>query len=320
MGTRISRSAVKSWKHERYRDVPPRFKSEIPSFQGLTSGCARVCQVASGRDVARGFAETQWYAGEVHRCARDSVLSSAVCCNGPRPQARRAIRFVVICFLIGLTINVLVAWGFAAWGKTTRQTGVVTFPLPTSVGGLQQVASLTWSIDVTQVPAHPSMRIEYQGIGVRVREDLGVRPLNTPFASDFECRASPTTTLLHARFGWPLPAMQWHDLKESDRPRGSHSEGSWLDLSGAGPVPSAGAEIPRRLPLEPLWWGLVGNTVILLSVAVVPAWLAAAARPLRRRRRGLCPACAYDLLGDHSAGCPECGWNQPVNVSTPVCR
>ena len=33
---------------------------------------------------------------------------------------------------------------------------------------------------------------------------------------------------------------------------------------------------------------------------------------LRRRRRGRCPACGYDLRGDLSAGCTECGWNRDI--------
>jgi len=32
-------------------------------------------------------------------------------------------------------------------------------------------------------------------------------------------------------------------------------------------------------------------------------------REQKRRARGLCPACAYDLRGEFNSGCPECGWN-----------
>lgn len=36
-------------------------------------------------------------------------------------------------------------------------------------------------------------------------------------------------------------------------------------------------------------------------------------RALFRARKGLCPNCTYNLLHNHDAGCPECGWN----VSAP---
>ncbi|MEE8156022.1 MAG: hypothetical protein V3T53_13805 [Phycisphaerales bacterium] len=33
-------------------------------------------------------------------------------------------------------------------------------------------------------------------------------------------------------------------------------------------------------------------------------------RSIDRMNQGLCPTCAYDLRGDHSTGCPECGWKR----------
>lgn len=68
------------------------------------------------------------------------------------------------------------------------------------------------------------------------------------------------------------------------------------------------------LPLGIIWPGFLINTLTYAA-----AWflvLLAARRATRailtRRRlhRGLCPACRYNLLGDFSTGCPECGWNR----------
>ncbi len=63
----------------------------------------------------------------------------------------------------------------------------------------------------------------------------------------------------------------------------------------------------RPLPVGPLWSGFAINTlfyaVILWSLILGPFAL----RRLIRQRRGLCPACGYDLRhGEHEA-CPECG-------------
>ncbi|HXE55277.1 MAG TPA: hypothetical protein VN541_19795 [Tepidisphaeraceae bacterium] len=57
-----------------------------------------------------------------------------------------------------------------------------------------------------------------------------------------------------------------------------------------------------------------------LSITVVPfypmviasalpplAWVTMGVRRRRRRRLGLCPACGYDLTGNVSGVCPECG-------------
>ena len=40
------------------------------------------------------------------------------------------------------------------------------------------------------------------------------------------------------------------------------------------------------------------------TYVIVRSWRAS---PKRRRRRGLCLKCAYDLTGNESGVCPECG-------------
>lgn len=46
--------------------------------------------------------------------------------------------------------------------------------------------------------------------------------------------------------------------------------------------------------------------VVPIALAILPAaW--AMSRPEQRRRRGLCVTCAYDLTGNTSGTCPECG-------------
>jgi hypothetical protein len=52
---------------------------------------------------------------------------------------------------------------------------------------------------------------------------------------------------------------------------------------------------------------IVAPLLLALLTAVPPAlWLARAARGKRRARRGLCPACGYDLRATPGL-CPECG-------------
>lgn len=37
----------------------------------------------------------------------------------------------------------------------------------------------------------------------------------------------------------------------------------------------------------------------------------------RRERQGRCPKCGYDLKGNLTAGCPECGWNRAKPEANP---
>ncbi len=63
----------------------------------------------------------------------------------------------------------------------------------------------------------------------------------------------------------------------------------------------------RVLPLRPIRPGFAVNTLFYAALLwlVIPGPFAL--RRLIRRRRGLCPACGYDLRhGEHEA-CPECG-------------
>jgi len=62
-----------------------------------------------------------------------------------------------------------------------------------------------------------------------------------------------------------------------------------------------------------LWIGSAGAILILVNTLITSPGLciaiAVGSRP-RRDRIGLCPNCSYDLRGDLTSGCPECGWNR----------
>ncbi len=80
--------------------------------------------------------------------------------------------------------------------------------------------------------------------------------------------------------------------------------GGFIEL---GLTPWGNRSIPRVLPLLPLWPGFPINTLFYASLLwlLIPGPFVL--RRLIRRRRGLCPACGYDLRhGEHEA-CPECG-------------
>ena len=66
----------------------------------------------------------------------------------------------------------------------------------------------------------------------------------------------------------------------------------------------------RVLPLRPLWSGFAINTVFYAALLWM-LWLSPfVVRRAIHRKRGHCLKCGYDLRGDFSAGCPECGWRR----------
>ena len=64
---------------------------------------------------------------------------------------------------------------------------------------------------------------------------------------------------------------------------------------------------PRALPLRPVWPGFAINTLFYAAILwlIIPGPFVL--RRLIRRRRGLCPACGYDLRHAEHEACPECG-------------
>ncbi len=67
--------------------------------------------------------------------------------------------------------------------------------------------------------------------------------------------------------------------------------------------PAGGASVSLTvLRLSP-WW-----PALLSSLPHLVAFIRGPVRRWRRRRRGRCQKCGYDLTGNLSGGCPECGF------------
>jgi hypothetical protein len=65
------------------------------------------------------------------------------------------------------------------------------------------------------------------------------------------------------------------------------------------------ADVPRRLPVKPVWHGLILNLAFYVALLLVAHAAALRFRGAVRRRRGLCPHCAYERAA--LPICPECG-------------
>lgn len=108
-------------------------------------------------------------------------------------------------------------------------------------------------------------------------------------------------------WGWPLPAL-W-DFFDSQPKPAAISGGIQLPVELGWTV--IGAHAPRSLPYLPRWTGLIVDTlffaILWLPFLIPPR----SVRAWWRMRKGRCPRCGYDLLGDLAGGCSECGWRRP---------
>lgn len=135
------------------------------------------------------------------------------------------------------------------------------------------------------------------------------------------CRALGTPTDIDANYmgstyyddasGWPFVCFATHIEDSYVRTSGNppltvQSTVTWgipIERSSFGSVRTA-------IPLKPLVLGFLGDVLVF----ALGAWgLVSGCRALRhygRRSQGLCPLCEYDLQGEFTNGCPECGWGR----------
>ncbi len=64
------------------------------------------------------------------------------------------------------------------------------------------------------------------------------------------------------------------------------------------------------LPLRPNLLGFLLNSAAVWTVGFISSCMLGVLLRARRRTRGICEVCGYDLRGLSHIGCPECGWNR----------
>jgi hypothetical protein len=117
-------------------------------------------------------------------------------------------------------------------------------------------------------------------------------------------------------FGWPLPCT-WYQvlateplLRDAYLPVTGIRAPAWFRrLSPLG--------FQAALPVRPIWPRLLMNTALFASALAILWHAPLGLRSIRRRRRGLCPRCAYDLRAAPTPTCPECGNYTPSLSPVP---
>jgi len=182
---------------------------------------------------------------------------------------------------LGVALALLVAGTCALWSPVRTQTGILRGQVDESLAC--RLANVSRADRIT------TMRMG--GFGwQRSRLIVG--------KAGYE---SPPSGVQQMLAGWPLYCLEGWEV----------SDGARRSRTGLAPLPDW-ASVNRgglsAIPLRPIWWSLIANSILLmLPLQSVLAYRAA--RRVWRDRRALCDSCGYNLRGQSSpqGRCPECG-------------
>ena len=211
---------------------------------------------------------------------------------------------VMLAIVLGAFTCVLVAWGCAMWSPAKGP--------PCLKPGSDALRAVGFVVhgryEIREIMERGCVLTRNGGPGPNVPPPRPTGQYTTRFVP------------LRIEAGWPLPCA-WAIADEAEYFGERFGTGRIKNPStfDRGLEPDEGPvwlrpQAVRRLPLKPMYAGLVINTLAYASVF----WMVGALLRKRRRRRlwqrQICPECRYDLRGLLHARCPECGTQIKTNM------
>jgi hypothetical protein len=239
---------------------------------------------------------------------------------------KRRIAKLIVFLLLGAIVNVAVAWGCAAWaGRWVSPSN----SHPSDYGPFcnfdrpLQMPADSWAVLIWRQPCwtrvltmvssrEPRPQDEYVFNALwllpaypHVHHEMGVP--NWSRGATPPGRNESAWTLIEDCFGWPslgLLARFQSDANCQVRAR-DWSAGPTITQPRRFVGDLSDLPYPRVLPLRPIFPGFAINTIFYAAVLWVLFAAPGSVRRRLRRRRGLCPACAYPV--GVGGTCTECG-------------
>ena len=194
---------------------------------------------------------------------------------------KRRVLTILAFLLAGAVVNVAVAWGCARW--------------PRDIFSVTSKDSVALSFqDIAWWNKHVSPLFDCHAESAYKRREVGIEA--SMFLSAVTTQGH--VSAIHIASGWPARSLSgefWDSSAQGKPPQWSERRAVVVYLNRS-----------FATPVRPVWPGFAINTVFYATVL----WLLnygpfVLLRRLIRRRRGLCPACAYPM-GEASV-CTECG-------------
>jgi hypothetical protein len=225
---------------------------------------------------------------------------------------KRRLAKLLVFLLLGAIVNVAVAWGSAV------SVSMYGEPDDCAIGRLHNARWSLWSVLLfSKVGSDFCYSTLYSDRRHQPPSDSpgAIVPEWFPDHLAWTTEARAHVLAGEAR-GWPCRALRalWEiDLRDGVN---GHRVVSGIDLISFPWRTPVGVTLPRILPLRPIWPGFAINTIFYAAALWVVFLIPGMIKRTRRRFRGLCIHCGYDLRGQTTAidgerRCPECGKAMP---------
>jgi len=223
---------------------------------------------------------------------------------------RRRLFIVAVFLLAGAVVNVGVAWGCAAWADVdTDNTGGISEDGTAQMGRWSSKFGTFIQYEISRTATYRHFLFESPNM-----DEVLPYWFRHPSAAYESGLIDREDRFADAR-GWPALTM-WSEFEWPPH-------GPTVVVKGGFPLspphsvfPRFHPDLPRALPLRPIWPGFVANTLFYAAFLwlLIPGPFAL--RRFIRIKRGLCVACGYPK--GESAVCSECGKAFPkaVKVTT----
>ena len=222
---------------------------------------------------------------------------------------KRKLAKLVVFLLLGAVVNVVVAWAAANTLDLARVDYSASFLRADP-------------IDVSAERSHAQLvSVELFASRLYIMKKFSAADLVPPGALNAAMSSAGLPSWVKAKHhifavariyeahGWPCVALSSAMFIDDDTRKmtivdraitlGGPPRGEWMMQP-----------LPRILPYGIVWPGFAINTVFYAVTLWLLLFNLSIVRRYARFKRGHCPQCRYDLRGDSSAGCPECGWRR----------
>jgi hypothetical protein len=235
------------------------------------------------------------------RMAPDPDRTNDVIRSCVRWPAALSVSRLLLCLLLGFVTTLALAWGCAA--VMNPQRTYPQFDHRLRADGITEVRVTHRRFGHTRINRAQCAELQLDD----ETGDILMARWHSDGAESSETQA-----------GWPLRALR--STNHADISIFTRNSFMGIGRSGLNPVPDGwllapfpagqiGAGMWRAVPLRPMWFGLASDVFILGAMWLVAIVGVSAWRRRRRRVRGRCPWCGYDVRssGREGALCPECG-------------